>query len=65
MIIKNCEITPITGLFKKPMDQQVDFWDYFISYFGNSILAYIYLETMSTNFCDQFFLEISVAYSLT
>lgn len=47
------------------MDQQVDFWDYFISYFGNSILAYIYLGTMSTNFCDQFFLEISVAYGLT
>lgn len=65
MIIKNCEITPTTGLFKKPMDQQVDFWDYFISYFGNSILAYIYLGTMSTNFCDQFFLEISVAYGLT
>lgn len=65
MIIKNCEITPTTGLFKKPMDQQVDFGDYFISYFGNSILAYIYLGTMSTNFCDQFFLEISVAYGLT
>ena len=32
------------------MNQQVNFWDYFISYFGNSILAYIYLENMSTNF---------------